>query len=274
MKTRNKCKFNHNFFSDINTENKAYWLGFLMADGCIIDKVKSGSLQLSIRLSKRDLTHLKKFHEDIDSLNKIGFGKHNDIYSSHSSDILCNDLIKLGCTPRKSLTLMFPQTIPDDLMNHFIRGYFDGDGSTSIHKGRFFADFLGTKWFLEELNEKLPIKRNVRVKKENLFILQFSDIDGCKTIYSFMYNNATIFLDRKKNKFEEWIKIEKKGSGNYDHKNQRREVIQKDKNNNIIKIWPSLKSAADELGINCGWISNVCQKREKSAKGFIWEYNN
>ena len=85
MKIRNKCKFNHNFFDVIDTEEKAYWLGFLMADGHINDRANCGALQLHIHLSKKDYNHLKKFHSHINSTNNITFGKDNDIQSSHSS---------------------------------------------------------------------------------------------------------------------------------------------------------------------------------------------
>lgn len=266
------CKFNHNFFKEINNEHNAYWLGFIMADGHINDKAKSGALQLHIHLSKIDYNHLQKFHLDIDSKNMICFGNQNDIRSSHSSDILCEDLIKYGCTPRKSLTLQFPKQITTKMLPHFIRGYFDGDGSTCLHKDRLFVDFLGTQNFLIELNKKLPIQKNVRVKKDNLWILQFSDISGCKEIYDFMYKDATIFLQRKKETFDTWLNIPKMGSGNYDHKNHCKSVIQKDLDGNIIKIWPSLLSIENELNISRGWISNVCQKKEKTAKGYVWEY--
>jgi hypothetical protein len=274
MRPRNKCKINHNFFNEINTESNAYWLGFLMADGHINDKIKSGALQLHIHLSKRDKEHLKNFHTDICSTNKILIGNDNDIISNHSSDILCGDLIKLGCTPRKSLILKFPNKVPKHLVNHFIRGYFDGDGSTCLHKGRLFIDFLGTKTFLTKLNKFLPIQKNVRIKKENLYVLNFSDIKGCKEIYKFMYHNSTIHLVRKKEVFEKWLKIEKKGSGKYIHKKIMKEVVQKDLNGNKIKEWPSLLSINKELGYSIGSISLVCQKKRKTSKGFIWDYKN
>ena len=224
MKEKNKGKFNHEFFNEIDSESKSYWFGFIMADGHIIDNVKYGALQLGIHLSDVDLNHLKKFHKEINSNNNINFGKKNDIKSNHSSDMLCNDLIKMGCVPRKSLILTYPKNISNELTPHFIRGYFDGYGSTCIHKGRLFLDFLGTKEFLEGLNKELPIQRNVRVKKDNLFILQISDINGCKILYDYMYKNATIFLERKKENIEKWLKIPKYGSGNYSHEKQKKET--------------------------------------------------
>lgn len=272
MRKRNICDFNHNFFKKIKTETNAYWLGFLMADGHINDTSKKGSLQLHIHLSIKDIDHLKKFHKTINSKNKITFGKTNDIISNHSSDILCGDLIKLGCTPRKSLTLIFPTEIPINLINHFIRGYFDGDGSVCLHKGRLFIDFLGTKMFLDKLNKFLPLQKNVRIKKENLFVINFSDINGCKKIYKFLYNKSTIYLERKKEIFEKWLKIERKGSGKYEHKKVMKKVIQKDLNGNKIKEWPSLLSINKELGYSIGAISLVCQKKQKTSKGFIWDY--
>lgn len=46
------------------------------------------------------------------------------------------DLSKHGCVPNKSLILKFPTTLPNELVNDFIRGYFDGDGSVYINNKR------------------------------------------------------------------------------------------------------------------------------------------
>ena len=150
MRKRNQCKFNHHYFDKIDSPEKSYWLGFLMADGTISDRAKKGALQLQIHLANKDIEHLKKFHLAIESDNAIHYEADGSIRSSHSSDYLCEALINLGCTSRKTFTLEFPK-LPDELINHFIRGYFDGDGSACIHKGRLFIHFLGTYNFIETL---------------------------------------------------------------------------------------------------------------------------
>lgn len=202
---RNKGNFNHFYFQHINTEAKAYWLGFIMADGYIKDTAKSGALQLIIHLNKKDFNHLVKFHESLESKSLVGLNKDNSIRSSHSSDILCNSLIKLGCTPRKSLTLRFPK-INKDVVNHFIRGYFDGDGSVCLHNKRLLIDFLGTKQFLTVLRKKILVKNKIQ-KINNIHKILIGKNENCYRIYNYFYKNASIFLERKKNVFDKWLSI-------------------------------------------------------------------
>ena len=143
MRPRNRGKFNHNYFESIDSERKSYWLGFLMADGVVSDRAKRGALQLHVHLGTKDRDHLQKFHIDIESKNKIA-NCSSSIRSFHSSDKMCEDLIRHGCTPRKSLTLKYPTTVPIELTGHFVRGYFDGDGSATIIDGRLFLQIVGT----------------------------------------------------------------------------------------------------------------------------------
>lgn len=69
-KPENKIKMDETFFSVIETEEKAYWLGFIAADGCI-RKNKSGSYELSIHLAEKDIEHLAAFKSAIQSDHKI-----------------------------------------------------------------------------------------------------------------------------------------------------------------------------------------------------------
>lgn len=52
----------------------------------------------------------------------------------------------------------------------------------------------------------------------------------------------------------------------------RIKIIQKDKNNHIIKIWEGLTIASKELHINAGGICWCCKGKAKSAGGYLWEY--
>lgn len=215
MKPKNNCKFNHHFFNTIDTEPKAYWLGFLMADGGICDTKKYGCLILSIHLASKDAEHLRLFHETIQSKNKVSLCK-NSVRSSHSSDILCSDLIKWGCVPRKTLILKFPK-IGHSLLSHFVRGYFDGDGSATISGTRLFLQFLGTKEFLTRLKEVVGVN-NKLIQRGKIWSFQISKISECERISGWMYKNASVYLARKKLTIDQWREMPHPGSGNYERK--------------------------------------------------------
>ena len=189
-------KFDHNFFEVPDTEEKAYWLGFIMADGCVS---MTANAKVVIKLAIVDEGHIVKWHKAIRSTKKpcvyMDDGRQY-IASTHPSMKMCNDLIKLGCVPRKSLILQFPQ-IRQGLLNHFVRGYMDGDGS--IGKTRLRLNFIGTKKFLTELQKVIGVNKNMR-KIGNNKRNHALNIDGpveAMRILDWIYDGATIYLDRK-----------------------------------------------------------------------------
>ena len=138
---------NYNYFDTIDTEEKAYWLGFLFADGNLSvpsyttkeGKIKNGRYKISLELKAEDIEHLKKFAKAIDYEKEIKTVKcsgYDDTTKRcrlmFNNKHMWNTLNNLGCTPRKSLTLQFPN-ISEKLEIPFIRGYFDGDGCLSYY---------------------------------------------------------------------------------------------------------------------------------------------
>ncbi len=189
-----RLKFNHDFFENIDCEEKAYWLGFIMADGCVS---LTQSPKVTIKLHQKDEQHLTAWHKALGSCLKIHyFG--NTVYSTHYSDKMCQDLIGLGCIPKKSLTLKFP-VLREDLIRHFIRGYFDGDGCIfKSRRGQLRIIFLGTRIFLNLL--KIWLKCSSNIKPHNNGRICRLEIHGNKKatkIAKLMYENATIALNRK-----------------------------------------------------------------------------
>lgn len=158
------------YFNNIDSKEKAYWLGFLYADGY----VHSNSNEISITLKDRD--HLEKFRKAIKSNNKIGesidrrFSSLPKIYHFSIRDKqLKSDLIKWGCVPNKSLTLTKIPNIPRDFVSHFIRGYFDGDGSLHWLNGtkNFRISFVGTAPFLKDIQKELGLSLSLGQQKGN-----------------------------------------------------------------------------------------------------------
>ena len=213
---------NENVFDSIDTEEKAYWLGFLFADGNISNK----NNYIRINLSKKDKKHLEKlkmflnYERDVlDYETKQGY---NISRMSVSNKHLWNKLNELGCTPNKSLTLKFPKCVfneKQELIRHFLRGYFDGDGCLSFrdkeHK-RPTIYLLGTVDFLREMETLIPFKplKNIYLKHKNKnnFITGVWSKEG-KTAYEFakyLYENSTIFLDRKYDVYLEYCRLYEK----------------------------------------------------------------
>jgi hypothetical protein len=121
----NKFPLDESFFDDINCEDRAYWLGFVAADGAVF---KTNAFCMT--LAEKDADHLYRFAEAIKSGHAIkrftrdgrGYAKFG-FNSSH----VAKSLSRFGIVPRKSKTLPFPQ-LPISVEHHFMRGYVDGDG--------------------------------------------------------------------------------------------------------------------------------------------------
>jgi len=195
-----KLKFNHDFFENIDCEEKAYWLGFIMADGCVSVTQQP---KMAIGLHKRDEDHLKKWHQSIRSCLKIHHHK-DRVASTHYSSKMCHDLIQMGCVPRKSLQLEFPD-LREDLIRHFVRGYFDGDGSIlrcrpnqNTCRTQLRIVFIGTQMFLNTLKKWIQCSANVCSMDGNrAYRLEIHGNKSALSTAKLMYENATIYLDRK-----------------------------------------------------------------------------
>jgi len=196
-------------FNKIDTEEKAYWLGFLAADGYVGRK---NEVELSLAL--KDENHLIKFNN---------FLKKSKTIKKDSFRVRCgfkdiqifNDLNKLGVIPRKSLVLKFPsyEQVPKKLMSHYIRGYNDGDGSIFITNNNINISILGTKEFLEALvlETSLPkrnLYKNRKDSKSNCWFFQYSGKNALLFI-DYLYKDSSVFLERKYAKYLEFCRTKK-----------------------------------------------------------------
>ena len=190
-------------FENIDTEEKAYWLGFLYADGYVNNR------QVELTLKADDLEHIEKFKNFMKSNHKISYRKDINAYRiTICSTKIAYDLNNLGCVQAKSLILTFPteEQVPNDLIHHFMRGYFDGDGCISYGQGQYRLCILGTSDFLDEyenyiLNVLDRTNRNKRKLNGQASSIQYAGTKQVNKIYNFLYKNATIYLERKYNKF-------------------------------------------------------------------------
>ena len=202
-----KYSYNENFFEKIDNEIKAYWLGFLYADGGIT--VGKRSKNLEITLGEKDKNHLTKFVQAIqgnmpiaEKIVKLKGKEYKSYRVTVCSSKLCEDLIKLGCTPNKSLTLTFPQNLEPNLYAPFIRGYLDGDGTIST---RCRISICGTYEFLNSLQQHLILELDVtevRIlsdKRAKHYQYERVGANALK-IMDYLYSEAEVYLDRKYDK--------------------------------------------------------------------------
>ena len=199
---KRKRGVNRDFFETIDNEEKAYWLGFLFADG--YNEERRGYIEIS--LSAKDEEHLQKFQKAIESehpIAKRNIKGYESVRLNFCSRKMSNDLAKHGCVQAKSLILEFPTTVPEELTHHFIRGYFDGDGSVSVNveKGQYNVTCVGTESFLERICQEANMPKTKLGKKGNAFTLQHGGRGNAGKIYDYLYRDATIYLERKRDKF-------------------------------------------------------------------------
>ena len=225
---QNTAKFNENVFDIIDTEEKAYWLGFIFADGYIGSPLSKGKnkgknvFSFAISLNIKDYNHLLKFNHFMEH-NKINIRVDlKDSVRPHCTWKVRNKHIwevlnSYGCTPKKSLTLKFPDLKifkNPNLIRHFIRGFFDGDGCLSYNKSGYNGyiyprcGFTGTKDVLENIDFHLGKQSkhyHCTFGNEEWNGITWSNWYTCKDtvdIIRFLYDNANIYLDRKYKRYK------------------------------------------------------------------------
>jgi len=227
LKTNRSKKFkNHEYFDIIDNEKKAYLLGFIIADGCIrIETTKQGGITKSLTLNNSidDYEIIELFYSEIFNNKNVKFTKESvyrkkqcrfKITSYHMIDTLINTY---KIIPNKTLDLNFEfsfDKISEDLQSHFIRGFFDGDGCISKYTGseikRLSFIFTSENFMLQInniLKKQIPeisITVNKKIGKTvNYYITNISlGRNKLEKVYNYLYKNSTIFLNRKKQKFD------------------------------------------------------------------------
>lgn len=220
-----KCKhFNVSYFDNIDTPEKAYWLGFIYADGNVTRRKNADKFQ--IKLCNDDIEHLIKLRSCLSSTHSIGrytqacaYGEIRYCSFGIANQHLVDTLITKGVTYKKTLHLQFPSSeiVPDNLLWHFIRGYFDGDGSicwtNNKNKQCGVFSIVGVKDFLAPLLER--IKKVVSTHVElysyknhpHIYEIRIGGRNLLTVLYKYLYTDAIVFLERKYKKFSEIIGV-------------------------------------------------------------------
>ena len=232
-KKSRRYKVNHDFFSVIDTEEKAYFLGFLYADGYNYHAVG----RVSIGIHEKDVEILKMWLSCMESNYPIYRridsrpGRNSIINTVEiTSRKLSDDLAAIGCTQSKTKTITMP-CLPVNLIRHFIRGYFDGDGSVVVSHKMFQgydcsvvrASITSNINFLKELMRVISAQMgstksmSVVPDKRHDQIGSFS-ISGIKKVTDFLswiYDDCVISMSRKRKKYEllkKGVRNNKRGS--------------------------------------------------------------
>ena len=214
-----KYFFDFNYFEKIDDEKKAYWLGFLYADGNIVkqDNRGYGEQEFKISVTKRDEEILEKYKEDLKSTYPLRYDESShkqnpknqiQVICSYRSQKTVEDLKKLGCVENKSLILTFPNEhqVRNEFIYDFIRGYFDGDGSITSYQGKYNINIVGTKDFISKLAtyfEGGSVYQDKR--KENSWYYNLGGNYQVLKFYHLLYDNSKRYLKRKYDKFQPLI---------------------------------------------------------------------
>jgi len=265
-----KIYMNSTIFEKIDTEEKAYWLGFLYADGTVY-KTGKNYYRFELGLAEKDLIHIEKFKKFVSSKHDIKYR-----FKTKSFRIAFNDpqftknLIDLGCVPNKSLILTFPteEQVPLELQKHFIRGYFDGDGYLSKPPKGLTISLLGTNEFLNSilpyLFNNLDInKKCLKKDKRHLSNTYYFDLtgDNARCFLKHIYEDSNIFLNRKKELFD-----------NINMNIYYKPVIQYDKEGNIIAEYYNTTEASKITNIPFSKIYAVCTGRYNHNSMYNFKY--
>lgn len=222
---RNSCYvLDEHYFSDIDTPAKAYFLGFLASDGCLWrDDYR---FLVKLQLQQRDKHILELFSQEIKT-NK-------PLIKSHSGSQFCievcsetmfKDLVKLGLTPRKTQVYQLQVLEHEELMPHFLRGFFDGDGCITFNQKKKVeellpSDFtvtitgatLATQTICDYLKEQQlsPARYDVTANKYNFgcYTIEFTNNQSIYEFLTYIYKDAGKYcLKRKQDRAKLFMNI-------------------------------------------------------------------
>ena len=212
-------KINNDYFSSIDTPIKAYFLGFIYADGWVVYNESSRNYELGVELQSEDRYVLEKLNDELGGLNKICHYDpkiryikgvkancgHSDVLRVYSKQLV-SDLIKNGVESNKTQKDIYP-VVPDNLFFDWLRGYIDGDGCfynnqkiTSMHITcstqsplKYIQFKLNEYGIVTSIHEENPKKHRLTcTNKNSLYIL----------INHLYYKDGLFYLKRKYEKIK------------------------------------------------------------------------
>lgn len=264
----------HNYFENINSEHKAYFLGFLLSDG----NISKTTNRICFTINSQDSYILEEFKKSVGSSNqvrhyKVFDNRTNKYYNSTifqiSSAKIKKDLESLGINYNKTQGFNVDLNIPENLFNHFLRGVFDGDGHVSKNRARI--SLISTKEFLNKIVSKFfnSSYNLINVcKNKNVFKLLIQEGQTCLDFLKYLYSDATIYLHRKYKLYLNMQNIVEKGV----MKSKRKEVLVYDINYKLLYSFSTVKECTEYFNISNGYLSTLMHQNKNFIKNHIFEY--
>jgi len=291
--------FNEHIFDAIDSPQKAYWLGFLFADG--YNNVKNYSVCLT--LAAVDKQHIEKY------CDFIGAERKNIVYGSTTMDskdingeiitkkfynygltMNCKhysqNLNKLGCVQAKSHILKYPEWLDKKLHSHFIRGYFDGDGSLGFSKDKnqleWKLDIISTKEFCHTINELIYLNTSKRFPSldklnndpnKNTYSMRINGNEQVLKVCDWMYADSydDILLTRKHN--DKYLKLQKQQQDVISKRGREGHLLTLENidfsfDNQIIEMYKSLSATkiSENLNLTLYFVLDVLKRNNIEIK--------
>jgi len=221
---RRAGKFDKGYFEEIDSEPKAYWLGFVMGDGCVMWDEATGNYSLTVALQARDLPHLLLLTKDLGSTKMPILDKRTASFRMvWYSKRLAQSLINLGVVPRKSIIgHPIPVITQAQLVRHFWRGLFDADGCLAIQRKsnvsvpEYRFSLAGTRNLLAAFQEWAMQTTDLRPQKigrasnqngySRAHVIAISGNRQIEALLYGMYFDSTRSLARKRKLFNDLVK--------------------------------------------------------------------
>ena len=214
-----KYKINELFFDKIDSEEKAYFLGLLYADGCnhkrnnyVNIALEVADKELLIKLA--ELIYVDNPEEHVKTYDRSAENKGVTASLNINSKHICHKLAELGCDEVKTFKIKYPEWLDESLHRHFIRGYFDGDGCLYVNdrkgEGSHFKltsniDFVKGMHKIIEDNLSLRCGIYKSTKNSKVFDLMLAGDRQVKKIMDWLYLDSTLYMERKYQKYQQLI---------------------------------------------------------------------
>lgn len=179
-------------------EFTSYFVGFVLGDGSLIKERIVNFINTDKQIIEEIVRNLgySLVYECKGSVKKIYRCNVHSLewYTFMESVGLCPNKSRVGVTLKK---------IP--ILNHFVRGLFDSDGCISYPENlaRVRFTLLGHSSYISQLSLMFPIKHALYHQK--LSVIQIANHSGVENLYHWFYDDATIFMKVKKDKFEHYL---------------------------------------------------------------------
>lgn len=221
-----KYKLNESFFDNIDTPNKAYIMGLLHSDGS--NNINKSTISISLQEDDKDI--LEQIRLEVNSEKPLEYLDYSDkhdfgytyknqyrllLFSKH----MCEELNNKGITPNKSLTIGFPNWLNTNLIPHYVRGVYDGDGSIyrsyrNDNNLPITVTITATESFCKVLKDickkELNISAGIYDASCHNGITKVFTLSGrniAKKFLDWIYQDADLFLQRKYDRYCKYYNI-------------------------------------------------------------------